>query len=129
MKEIPDAARRDKRSERVGFILFFLVNALLAFLITPTIGRQDAQLGQLLPWLVNGSLVFLTFLFRPHTALGFLAGAFWLIVASVALGAIFVGSCLLSLVFLILPGIGPILAILAWLGLLCFGLYRGVPMM
>lgn len=125
MKQRLDAARRDKRDERAGFILFFPINILLAFFITPLVGQRDPALGQFLPWLVNGSFVALTYIIRPHLSLGFLAGAFWLIAASAALGVIFVGSCVLSLVFLLIPGIGPILAILAWLAMLGYGLYRG----
>jgi hypothetical protein len=127
MKQRPDAAHRDKREERIGFIVFFPINILLAFLITPLVGQRNPALGQLLPWLVNGGFVALTYIIRPHMSLGFLAGAFWLIAASVALGVIFVGSCLLSLVFLVIPTVGPILAIMAWLVMLVYGLYRGVP--
>lgn len=121
MKEKPDTLRQRKLDQRAGFFLFFIVN-LVVLLIAGFLNQQYPLLAGTLPWLVNGGLIFLGMLARPHMALGYLAAIFWLFVGAAAFSALFVGSCLAGLASAVI--VGP-LGIVIFLASMFAGSYWG----
>ena len=103
--KIYTTARERRIDQIIGFAAFPLVNAvifaanwLLAWaadaLHAPT---QEIQILQvcisLLPWIVNGLVLVLAFLFRPQMGIGYLACMGMTVCVPVALCGLFVWAC------------------------------------
>jgi hypothetical protein len=135
MKRKVYVTTRVRKADQIkGFWAFPFVNVPLWFIVQ-TLQSQvpipAAAIGQIilvrtpvwivaLPWLVNGSVLILAFIFRPQFAVGyvaFIASAFTVVIA---LSVLFVAACFVSI--LSAAVIGP-LAILLFAILMLVGLY------
>jgi len=97
----------------IGFLAFPLVNIPLWILSQ----RIDSSA---LPWLVNGILLALAFLFRPQFGVGYIAFIGVAIIVVTVLSIVFVAACFVSI--LSAAVIGP-LAIGLFIFLMSAGLY------
>jgi len=117
--------RERKRDRRIGFLVFLGVNVVpwggLA-IMSPWAPQGSQLLNALLlvPWIVNGVVLAWALIFRPYVGVGYLACLGGIIVGSVALGVVFVGSCLIALATAMV--IGP-LAVIVFLLLFIGGIF------
>ena len=100
-------ARERKVDRMIGFCAFPIVNVLLwiiAPMFYPQLPTQAATtdlprfmpvdlLFMALPWLVNGTVLALAFLFRPEFGVGYIAFVAVAITVVVVLSILFVAAC------------------------------------
>ncbi|HLF74925.1 MAG TPA: hypothetical protein VI524_11295 [Anaerolineales bacterium] len=112
-------ARERMADQIMGFWAFPLVNVPLWFVLQ----RIDSQLPTLvsaLPWVVNGIVLVLAFLFRPQFGVGYVAFIGIALTVVTGLSIVFVAACFVSL--LSVAVIGP-LAIVLFVLLMAAGLF------
>jgi len=121
LRKVYVSEREFRRDRRLGVIAFVLVNlfAWLAFTWLSTPGNLLPALDprwprwyvwvELIPWLANGLVLLLAFVFRPQIAIGFLACITGLLLLGVGLFTVLVASCIVSIpVIMLLPPLGVI---------------------
>jgi len=119
-RQVYTTDRERKSDQLLGAIAFPVVNLILLLITLLLRARAVESLGSfgydpvsigilLLPWVVNGLVLTLAFLFRPQIGVGYLASIALIIVASVVLGAWLVGACIISLPGWFLGPVGPVL--------------------
>jgi hypothetical protein len=140
MKRRELTGRQKRNAHLAGAILFPIINLALIVVLRAVLGdpfpvygpisreKQDVFLG--LPWLVNGGVTLLLYLFRPHAILGYIALPFVLILLAIFGSVLFVASCLAGVIAtglasLVLGPLGGVLGIAAGGGLFLWGLIRG----
>jgi hypothetical protein len=106
--KIYTTSRERKIDQLIGFVACPLLNVplLAANWLMPLAGgalhvpTQAAQVFQvcvsLLPWIVNGLVLVLAFLFRHHIAIGYVAAIGVTVCASGVLGALFLPACFIA---------------------------------
>lgn len=101
-RKIYTTARERKIDQLIGFVAFPVLNSVL--LIAGWLLAQAAYglhapdsvarlCISLPPWIANGIVLVLAFLFRPHIGIGYVAAIAVLLCASVAMGILFLGEC------------------------------------
>ena len=133
-RKVYSTPRERKADQLIGFWAFPLVNVPL-WLISQMLYSQlptgvpaadlssVAQIRTLvsaLPWLVNGLVLVLAFLFRPQLVVGYVAFVAIAFIAVIMLGSLFVVACFVSFVSAVV--IGP-LAIILFFVLMLAGAY------
>jgi hypothetical protein len=118
-RKVYDSDHERKRDRRIGFLVFPALNVVLwggLGIVSPLAPRGSQLLNVLLlvPWIVNGVVLAWALIFRPYVAVGYLACLATIIIGSLALGLVFIGSCLIALATAM--AIGP-LAVLVFLAL------------
>jgi len=114
MKRKDYATGRQRMDEQIlGFLAFPLVNVPLWFI-------SQAVDSSTLPWLVNGIVLVLAFLFRPQFGVGYVAFIGIALTVVTGLSIVFVAACFVSL--LSVAVIGP-LAIVLFVLLMAAGLF------
>lgn len=104
-----DSYADQKRDQRIGFIVFPIVNvivwAVTSFLWSQTTGlslQEAARVAQLrttanlLPWIVNGLILIWALIFRRHIAVGYLVSAAGFAIVGLGLGLISVVAYFVS---------------------------------
>ncbi len=114
MKRKVYVTARERKADRIkGFCAFPIVNVLLwiiAQMIDSLLPTQAATtdlpsfmpvelLFFALPWLVNGTVLALAFLFRPEFGVGYIAFVAVAITVAVALSVLFVAACFVYILF------------------------------
>ena len=112
MKRKVYATPRERKTDQfMGFWAFPIVNVPLWLIYQMLYSRLPAEvaatgaasLGQVrilvtaLPWLVNGIVLVLAFVFRPQLGVGYVTSAAIALIVVIALGALFLAACFLSL--------------------------------
>ncbi len=111
-------ARERKADQITGFWAFPIVNVPLWIIsqliysqlptLAATTDRSSFELVYVLivalPWLVNGSVLALAFLFRPQLGVGYIAFITIAIMAFTALSFLFVAACFVSILSAIVLG-------------------------
>lgn len=127
-RKIYTTTRERKIDQSIGFVACPLLNVplLAANWLMPLaadglhVPTQVAQVFQvcvsLLPWIVNGLVLVLAFLFRPHIGIGYIAFLGMIGCASAVLGVLFLTACFGIIGALALKSVQSPLAVpLAWL--------------
>jgi len=127
-RKIYTTARERKIDQLIGFVACLLLNVLLlaANWLMPLAGGalhvpiQAAQVFQvcasLLPWIVNGLVLGLAFLFRHHIAIGYIAAIGMTFCAIAMIGILFLTACFGITGAIALKSVqSPLAAPLAWL--------------
>jgi hypothetical protein len=116
--------RRRKKDQLFGAIAFIPRN-VFAVGISAVIAINDPSLGAILPWAVNTVLLVVALLRWPYFALGYLAAFLGLIVGGVAFVVFAVVAGFAPALLAMIPVVGPVLAFVAWIWALLWGLRRG----
>ena len=122
MKRKVYATRRERMIDQIlGFVALPLVNVPLGIILWLIMSEVDPQWVTpllLLPWLVNGIILVLAFLWRPEFAVGYITFIGVAVALAVGLSAVVVAACFVIIplyliigdqvnwVFVILIGIG-----------------------
>jgi hypothetical protein len=127
-RKVYTTARERKIDQIIGFVACPLLNVplLAANWLMPLAGdalhvpTQAAQVFQvcasLLPWIVNGLVLVLAFLFRPHIGIGYMAAIGMTVCALAIMGILFLTACFGIIGALALKSVQSPLAVpLAWL--------------
>jgi hypothetical protein len=113
-RKVYTTERERKTDQIIGFAAFPLVNAALWFVMDRLLVDRVWANVSLLPWIVNGLVLTLAFLFRPQMGIGYVA-CIGLVCIPIVPGLVCVAACFVAVA--VKEPWGPVIGLLVFLGL------------
>ena len=128
--------RERKGDQAIGFVAFPIVNVALwivtnrmlthAVTTFPRLSYGQAQTGILLiPWLVNGLVIVLAFLFRPEIGKGYVVWIGMIFCLYIAPSTVFIAACFTAAAVASALSLGPVIFGVIFLGLIVGAIWLG----